>query len=243
VLGLCLFSKLAFAQPNLRVPSLPRRAPLQRGKNGRGRGDWGRGRSAKLDVVAHGEENSSGALSHRALPGAHAQLVEALNNSSALRSEGSEQNLATVVAEAKEHAASVRARLPKLSIVFAAGCVGSGRGGWSPHFLPSCSAGRCPSIRVRTRSSPRARFDVSRKDISIGEREEKRVEVVLFVELGLATLPAAARHPAAETRVASTPAAADSNHSSTLGWVAVGTGGAALIGASIAMLVRQIGAQ
>jgi hypothetical protein len=83
------------------------------------------------------------------------------------------------------------------------------------------------------------------REIEIAEREEKRIEVV-FGPVPVASAPPLAPLGApgasefSSRGVGSDSDASNSGHwGSTLGWVAVGVGGAALVGASVSVLVRQ----
>jgi hypothetical protein len=236
-LGLCLIAKLAVAQPEPSGTELASaRILFNEARIAEERGDW-TDALAKLDIVAHVKMTPQVRF-HLGLCQEHtAQLVEALNNLERAASEGSEQNLTTVVTEAKEHAASVRARLPKLSIVLPRGVVA--RVEVDGRLIASALLSRPmpfdPGAHKIVATAPGLAFS---QEISIGEREDRTVEVVLSSTSAPAVAPGAALPAPAEPRVAESVTADPNHHSSTLAWAAIGTGGAALLGASIAALVH-----
>jgi len=233
-LALCVVSMPALAQPEPSGTELASaRSLFNEARMAEERGDWTEA-LAKLDVVAKVKMTPQVRF-HLGLCQEHtAQLVEALNNLERAASEGSEQNLPTVVAEAKEHAAGVRARLPKLSIVLPRGP--AARVEIDGRLVASVLLNRPmvfdPGAHKVVATAPGLVFS---QDISIGEGEERRVEVVFSP----ASVLAAGTVTTGDAQVADSAAADSPERSSTLGWLAVGTGGAALIGASISMLVRQ----
>jgi hypothetical protein len=169
------------------------------------------------------------------------RLVEAVNNLERAASEGAEQNLPTVVEEANEHAGAVRARLPKLLIVLPAGI--DARVEVDGQILATVLLSRPipfdPGKHKIVATAPGLVFS---HELAIAEREEKRIEVVFTPAPGSASR---SPFPTSPAEVApSAPPSADSGsrgffRSPTVGWVAVGVGGAALIGASVSILVRQ----
>jgi hypothetical protein len=195
------------------------------------RGDWTEA-LAKLDMVAKVKMTPQVRF-HLGLCQEHTtQLVEALNSLERAASEGSEQNLPTVAAEAKEHAASVRARLPRLSIVLPRGSAARVEvdGRLVAAVLLSRPMAFDPGAHKIVATAPGVVFS---QDISIGEREEKRVDVVFSADSTAALANATTGdYPVTDSAMAS-------ETSSTFAWMALGTGGVALVGASISLLVRQ----
>jgi hypothetical protein len=169
------------------------------------------------------------------------RLVEALNNLERAASEGGEQNLPTVVEEANEHAANVRARLPKLFIALpeATDARVEVDGQVVATVLLTRPVPCDPGTHKIVASAPGLAFS---KEVTIAEREEKRIEVV-FAPLSPSTSPSPFPSPPAEaTPRASVSRDTESDglfRSPTVGWVAVGVGGAALIGTAVSILVRQ----
>jgi hypothetical protein len=200
------------------------------------RGDWTEALS-KLEVVAKVKMTPQVRF-HLGLCQEHTtQLVEALNNLERAASEGSEQNLPTVASEAKEHGASVRARLPKLTIVLPRGTTARVEvdGRLVAAVLLSRSMAFDPGAHKVVATAPGLVFS---QDFSIGEREEKRVDVV-FAPATAVAVSTDAPATTGDVQVAESAAPDAQEGSPTLAWVAVGAGGAALVGATISMLVRQ----
>jgi len=199
------------------------------------RGDWGDA-LIKIEAVAKVKITPQVRF-HLGLCQEHtSHWVEALNNFERAASEGAEQKLPLVIEEANEHAANVRARLPKLLFV-----------------LPNVKETRVEvdgqAVAVDLLARPVA-FDpglhhvVARApgvhfsdDVSLTEREEKRVEIVFAADSSGPSPPA----PAPEAVVVGTTTDIGSNDGKarTWGWTAVGVGGALLAGASVSAIVRQ----
>jgi hypothetical protein len=174
-------------------------------------------------------------------------LVEALNSFEVARAEASEQGVGAVVDEARDHAASVRNRVPKLLIVLPAGA--DAKVEVDGQAISSGLLARAlpfdPGRHTISASAPGQAFS---REVSIGEKEEKRIEVT-FTSVPLAPAPKAP--PAASSMPSPAPTGpsptmattADTGSaptgSSTVGWVVVGTGGLALAGAAITAVLRQ----
>jgi hypothetical protein len=208
------------------------------------RGDWNDA-LVKLDLVAKVKLTPQVRF-HLGLCQEHlSRLLESLNNLERAASEGAEQNLLNVAEEAKEHAGAVRARLPKLFIALPAGT--DARVEVDGHVVASVLLARSvafdPGTHRIVATAPGLAFS---REIEIAEREEKRIEVV-FGPVPVASAPPVAPAPGAPRAgefssrgIGSDSDASNSGHrGSTLGWVAVGVGGAALVGASASVLVRQ----
>ena len=174
-------------------------------------------------------------------------LVEALNSFEVARAEAADQGVAAVVDEARDHAASVRGRVPKLLIVLPAGA--DAKVEVDGQVISSGLLARAlpfdPGRHTIAASSPGQAFS---REVTISEKEEKRIEVA-FTSVPLAAAPkvapAAAPPPPSSASTSSPGASAnasDSGHasggSSTLGWIAVGTGGLALAGSAITAIMR-----
>jgi len=175
-------------------------------------------------------------------------LVEALNSFEVARAEASDQGVAAVVDEARDHAASVRGRVPKLLIVLPAGA--EAKVEVDGQVISSGLLARAlpfdPGRHTIAASSPGQAFS---REVTISEKEEKRIEVA-FTAVPVAAapkvVPAAAPTPPPSAAPTSSPVSAnasDSGHasggSSTLGWIAVGTGGLALVGSALTAVMRQ----
>jgi hypothetical protein len=170
-------------------------------------------------------------------------LVEALNSFEVARAEATEQGVGAVIDEARDHAASVRSRVPKLLIVLPAGADAKVEvdGQAISSGLLARSLPFDPGRHTVSASAPGQAFS---REVTIAEKEEKRIEVT-FTPVPLAAAPkSAASAPApAVTAPPPTPPSADTGTasigSSTMGWVVVGTGGIALAGAAITAVLRQ----
>jgi hypothetical protein len=141
----------------------------------------------------------------------------------------------------------VRERLPKLSIVLPAGVDLRVEVDGRPiaSVLLTRPMQFDPGAHKIVATAPGLSFS---RDVSVGEGEEKRIEVVLTPVAGVeappdavtatppATLPPAAQAPASDN---AGEAAVAPSGAPTLGWVALGVGGAALAGAGITAIVRQ----
>ena len=159
-------------------------------------------------------------------------LVEALNSFEVARAEAADQGVATVVDEARDHAASVRGRVPKLLIVLPAGA--DAKVEVDGQVISSGLLARAlpfdPGRHIIAASSPGQAFS---REVTISEKEEKRIEVA-FTSVPVAAAPKVAPaaappppSPASTSSPAASANASDSGHasggSSTLGWIAVGT--------------------
>jgi hypothetical protein len=168
------------------------------------------------------------------------RLVESLNNLERAASEGAEQNLPMVVEEATEHAASVRERLPKLFIVLPKGP--DARVEVDGQVLATVLLSRPvpfdPGSHKIVATAPGLVFTQA---FDIAEREERRIEVVFAPAPGSASAsPFPASPPdAAPNAPPPEPTSSSLFRSPTVGWAAVGVGGAMLVGASVSILVRQ----
>jgi hypothetical protein len=172
-------------------------------------------------------------------------LVEALNSFEVARAEAIELGVAAVVDEARDHAASVRGRVPKLLIVLPAGA--DAKVEVDGQVISSGLLARPlpfdPGRHTIAASAPGQAFS---RDVTISEKEEKRVEVV-FSPVPVAATPKGISPTPAQTPAASSAAgsatASDSGttsmRSSTIGWAAIGTGGLAIAVAAIAAVMRQ----
>jgi hypothetical protein len=172
-------------------------------------------------------------------------LVEALNSFEVARAEASEQGVGAVVDEARDHAASVRARVPKLLIVLPAGA--DAKVEIDGQVISSGLLARPlpfdPGRHTIAASAPGQAFS---REVTITEKEEKRIEVA-FTPVPIVAAPkvvtAPTPPPPASSSSATSATASDSGtaatHSSTLGWVAIGTGGLALAGSAITAVMRQ----
>jgi hypothetical protein len=204
------------------------------------RGDWSEALS-KLDAVAKVKMTPQVRF-HLGLCQEHTtRLVEALNNLERAASEGAEHNLPMVVEEATEHAASVRERLPKLSILLPARTDAHVEidGQVLATVLLSRPVPFDPGSHKIVATAPGLVFS---QEFTIAEREEKRIEVVFSPAPGSPIpSPFAAAPPkaSAAASVPQEPSSAPFFRSPTVGWVAVGAGGAMLVGASVSILVRQ----
>jgi hypothetical protein len=177
------------------------------------------------------------------------QLVEALNSFERAKSEATEQNLPIVVDEAKEHTANVRARLPKLLIVLPAGTADAKievDGQIVASVLLSRPLLFDPGPHKIVATAPGRVFS---REVTVAEKEEKQVDVV-FSPAPVSVAPPAPVDAAHTGQTASTThtratssdemsASGSSRRSPMLGWVAVGAGGVALVGASVSFIVRQ----
>jgi hypothetical protein len=177
------------------------------------------------------------------------QLVEALNSFERAKSEAAEQNLPIVVDEAKEHTASVRARLPKLLIVLPAGTADAKvevDGQIVASVLLSRPLPFDPGQHKIVATAPGRVFS---REVTVAEKEERQVDVV-FSSAPVSVAPNPADAAASAATASATPrtrapasdersAGASSRGSPMLGWVAVGAGGVALVGASVSFIVRQ----
>jgi hypothetical protein len=204
-------------------------------------GDWSEALT-KLDAVAKVKMTPQVRF-HLGLCQEHtSRLLEALNNLERAASEGVEHKLPTVAQEAAEHAASVRARLPKLLIALPAGA--DARVEVDGQVVASVLLSRAiafdPGVHKIVATAPGLAFA---RDVSLAEREEKRVEVVFtrapasYPSLALAA-PVTPPVPAVDAPApAGTDGASDDASRarlSTWGWVAVG-----VLGASASFFVRQ----
>ena len=205
------------------------------------RGDWNEA-LIKLDAVAKVKLTPQVRF-HLGLCQEHLSLLlESLNNLERAASEGAEQNLSTVAEEAKEHAAAVRARLPKLFIALPSGTDAHVEvdGQVVASVLLTRPVAFDPGPHKIVATAPGLTFS---REIAIAEREEKRIDVVFgpVAPVPGASAPLVAPGaPEASTGAGSDSGASNSGHrGSTLGWVAVGVGGAALVGATASLLVRQ----
>jgi hypothetical protein len=203
-------------------------------------GNWAEA-LAKLDAVAKVKMTPQVRF-HLGLCLEHTtRLVEALNNLERATSEATEQNLPMVVEEAKEHAATVRGRVPKLFIVLAPGKDARVEvdGQVVASVLLSRPVAFDPGTHKVVATAPGLSFS---REVSIAEREEKRVDVIFSpAPLAAATGSFAARGepPPANGPVPDAPSNRGPRQWSTLGWVAVGIGGAAVVGAGASALVRK----
>jgi hypothetical protein len=174
-------------------------------------------------------------------------LVEALNSFELARAEATEQGVGAVMDEARDHAASVRSRVPKLLIVLPAGADAKVEvdgqaisSGLLARPLPFD-----PGRHTISASAPGQAFS---HEVTISERDEKRIDVV-FTAVPVAPAPkvaAAPPAPASPSPPSSPPAPTASSDtgtsargSSTVGWVIVGAGGAALAGAALTAVLHQ----
>src|SRR5260221_5924945 len=105
------------------------------------------------------------------------RLVEALNNLERAASEATEQNLPMVVEEAKEHAANVRARVPKLLIVLPPGKESRVEvdGQVVASVLLTRPVAFDPGTHKIVASAPGLSFS---REVSIVERDERRIDVI-----------------------------------------------------------------
>jgi hypothetical protein len=176
------------------------------------------------------------------------QLVEALNSFELARAEAIEQGVGAVMDEARDHAASVRSRVPKLLIVLPNGADAKVEvdgqaisSGLLARPLPFD-----PGRHTISASAPGQAFS---REVTISERDEKRIDVV-FTSVPVASAPktpaapptAASASPPSSAPAATTPSGdtgTAARGSSALGWVAVGAGGAVLAGAAITAVLRQ----
>jgi hypothetical protein len=208
------------------------------------RGEWGVALS-KLDSVAKVKMTPQVRF-HLGLCQEHTgRLLEALNNLERAASEGAEQNLPTVVEEANEHAAAVRTRVPKLFIVLPSGADPRVEvdGQTFATVLLSRPIPFDPGRHKIVAAAPGLFFS---QEVTIAEREEKRVDVV-FTRVPTSSSPSPSYAVPATAPIESPPKVrsdAESRsggffRSPTVGWVAVGVGGAALAGAAVSFLVRQ----
>ena len=169
------------------------------------------------------------------------RLLEALNNLERAASEGAEQNLSTVVAEAREHASSVRSRLPKLSIILPPGSDARVEvdGQEVASVLLTRPVAFDPGPHTVVATAPGLSFS---REVSVAEGEEKRIDVA-FTRVPLSTKaaqPPPVVPPRADTGGVGTEASSGpGSRWSTLGWIGVGVGGAALVGATASLIVRQ----
>jgi hypothetical protein len=79
------------------------------------------------------------------------------------------------------------------------------------------------------------------REVSVAEGEEKRIDVA-FTRVPVSTKaaqPPPVVPPPADTGGVGTDASGPGSRWSTLGWIAVGVGGAALVGATASLIVRQ----
>lgn len=173
------------------------------------------------------------------------RLVEALNSFEVAKAEAIEQGVPTVVDEARDHANTIRGRVPKLLIVLPAGS-DSAKVEVDGQVISSGLLARPlpfdPGRHTVAASAPGQAFS---REVTISEKEEKRVDVafspVPFAATPKITPSAAAPGPPASSTASSATAdsGTSSTRSSTLGWVAVGTGGLAIAGAAITAVMRQ----
>jgi len=201
-------------------------------------GDW-QNALARLDAVAKVKMTPQVRF-HLGLCQEHlGRLLEALNNLERAASEGAEQNLSTVVAEAREHASSVRVQLSKLSIILPPGTDARVEvdGQVVASVLLSRPVAFDPGPHKILATAPGLSFS---RDVSVVEGEEKRIDVA-FTRVPLSPKsgepPPAAPAPSDSGGVGTDASPAPSTR--WLGWVAVGVGGAALVGASASLIVRQ----
>jgi hypothetical protein len=248
--ALCLFAAPAAADTEPSAAELASaRSLFNEARAAEERGDWTEALT-KLDAVAKVKMTPQVRFHLGLCQENTARLLEALNNLERAASEGAEQNLPTVADEAKEHAANVRARLPRLFIVVPPGTDTRVEvdGQVVASVLLSRPVAFDPGAHKIVATAPGLVFS---RDVLVAEREERRIDVVLSrVSPPAAPAPASAGPvaPLASPPEASSGkgVAADSTSGNTshdrwntLGWVAVGVGGAALVGASASALVRQ----
>jgi hypothetical protein len=172
-------------------------------------------------------------------------LVEALNSFEVARAEATEQGVGAVLDEARDHATSIRGRVPKLLIVLPAGSDAKVEvdGQVISSGLLARPLSFDPGRHTIAASAPGQAFS---REVTLAEKEEKRIDVAFSTVPIAATPKVTPPSPAPSPTSASSATASatadtgtSSNGSSTLGWVAVGTGGLAIAGAAITAVMRQ----
>jgi hypothetical protein len=170
------------------------------------------------------------------------QLIEALNDFERAKIEAAEQRVATVAEEAPEHAARVRARVPKVVLVVPSNAIDAKVTIDDQPISPALTARPVPLNPGDHVIVVRAPGRIWSERVGLAEREEKRLQVVFSPApaepVAAAPAPAlAADRGRTEGKIAARADLA-SRPSRTLGWVGVGVGGAALVGAGISVIVR-----
>jgi hypothetical protein len=239
VLALSLVARAAAAHEPSAAELASARSLFNEARAAEEAGNWSDALS-KLDAVAKVKMTPQVRF-HLGLCEEHTtRLVEALNNLERAASEGAEQNLPMVVEEATAHAGSVRERLPKLSIVLPerADAHVEIDGQVLATVLLSRPVPFDPGSHKIVATAPGLVFS---QEFAIAEREEKRIEVVFSPAPGS---PSPSPFPASQSEVAPSNGAQEKGsvsffRSPTVGWVAVGVGGAMLVGSSVSIIVRQ----
>jgi hypothetical protein len=235
-MAVCLVSPVASANGEPSAAELASaRSLFSEARAAEERGDWLEALT-KLDAVAKVKMTPQVRF-HLGLCQEHTtHLVEALNNLERAALEASEQNLPMVVEEAKQHALDVRARVPQLFIALPS--VNETRVEVDGQVVASVLLGRpvpCdPGPHKIVATAPGQFFS---REVSLAESEEVRIEVV-FSPARAESDPSA---PGSAGIAAVSDAAGTRSRDgwSTLGWVAVGVGGAAVVGAGVTALIRQ----
>jgi hypothetical protein len=164
-------------------------------------------------------------------------LVEALNEFERATSEAAEQRIASVASEAPEHAASIRARLPKLAFEIPPG-TSEAKVTIDGGAIAGSMLGRPipvnPGSHDIVASAP---GKIYRETMTVAEKESRTVKVVFSAEVSTAA-PTPTAPPVPTTPVPDR-SEKPSGGGSTAGVVLIGTGGALLVGSVISIVVRS----
>jgi hypothetical protein len=168
------------------------------------------------------------------------QLVEALNDFERATSEAAEQRIASVAAEAPEHATAIRERLPKLTFE-----IPRGAGDAKVTIDGSAIAASMLSRAIPTNPGNHdivvsAPGKIYRERISLAEKEPRAIKVVFSPDASTTVAPAPTpTAPPTATTPLPNRAEKASGGGSTAGFIMIGTGSALVVGSVVSVLVRS----